>query len=140
MTNPTTDQSLRERIALMLEWVKAEDHPDWGAPYHGSEFWVNPKASRSILGSKNHASVRKLPPWDTDNGLAIKVLREWCDGHGCWAMITLNENGCGIQIFGNKPDRVMSRTGHNDLATAICEAMLAACPATAEAKEGMDNG
>lgn len=110
--------STRERIALVMGWKRTD--PD--------KLWIGPKGC--IF--EDH----ELLPWNEDDGLAIKMLEEFCDEHSATIGMGRHENGeWGVTIYIGSAFDFQAHCGRNQpLAAAICAAVLAA---NEETKNGM---
>ncbi len=131
MTNPSDTKSLREQIALVLGW-KPPEHPDtkaairerWdrGVCYYDG-VWL------SLI--QGLTAPLHFPPWDTDDGLAIKVAEEWCDRKPTDRVFEHSYyDGINNARFCTPADDGLGSADDASLARAICEALIVA-------KEGM---
>ena len=72
------------------------------------------------------------PPYDTDNGLAIRAAVDWCQKHAGEIRLEYStKDNCGWEVFlwwGEKKIslKTMVKSQNTSLATAICEALVAA--------------
>ncbi len=121
MSDEPEEQSLRERFAVEVKgWIKNTGEKATVWP------WTLPDG--------RHSLTRDIPPWDTDDGLAIKVAEEWCKEKNQEVDLHYDGQKWHAQLIQYSHDDLMSRrlraVGHKSLATAICEAMIAAAKET----------